>query len=45
MKALEVFVIGGVIGGIVLYSVSNQESDFTQAGLTPGIAVTLLFLN
>jgi len=45
MKALEVFVIGGVITGVVLYTISNEESDFTQAGLTLGIAVTgLLFL-
>jgi len=44
MKALEVFVIGGVIGGVVLYTISNHESDFTQAGLTLGIAVTGLLL-
>jgi len=44
MKALEVFVIGSVITGVVLYSLSNQESDYTQAGLTLGIAVTVLLL-
>lgn len=44
MKALEVFVIGGVIIAVVLYAISNQESDFTQAGLTLGIAVTGLLL-
>ena len=44
MKALEVFVIGGVIAGVVFYAMSNQESDFTQAGLTLGIAVTGLLL-
>ncbi len=44
MKALEVFVIGSVISGVVLYSLSNQEADFTQAGLTLGIAVTVLLL-
>ncbi|MDD1656131.1 MAG: DUF2178 domain-containing protein [Methanomicrobiales archaeon] len=44
MKALEVFVIGGVIAGVVLYTLRNQESDFTQAGLTLGIAITGLLL-
>ncbi len=44
MKALEVFVIAGVLAGVVLYAMSNQESDFTQAGLTLGIAVTGLLL-
>ncbi len=44
MKALEVFVIGGVIAGVVLYTMSNQESDFTLAGFTLGIAVTGLLL-
>lgn len=44
MKALEVFVIGGVIAGVVLYTISNSESDFTQAGFTLGIAVTGLLL-
>jgi len=44
MKTLEVFVIGGVIAGTVLYAMSNQESDFTQAGLTLGIAVTGLLI-
>ena len=44
MKALEVFVLGSVITGVVLYSLSNQESDFTQAGLTLGIAATALLL-
>lgn len=44
MKALELFVSVGVIAGTVLYSVSTTESDFTQAGLTLGIAVTGLLL-
>ncbi len=44
MKALEVFVIGSIITGVVLYSLSNQESDYTQAGLTLGISVTVLLL-
>lgn len=44
MKTLEVFVITGVLAGVVLYAMSNQGSDFTQAGLTLGIAVTGLLL-
>ena len=44
MRAVEFFVAGGVIAGTVLYSVSTTESDFTQAGLTLGIAVTGLLL-
>jgi uncharacterized membrane protein len=40
MKALEVFVPGGIIAGVVLYTVSTPAADFTQAGLTLGIAVT-----
>ncbi len=44
MRAVELFVAGGVIAGTVLYSVSTTESDFTQAGLTLGIAVTGLLL-
>jgi uncharacterized membrane protein len=44
MKALEVFVIGGVIVGVALYSISKPESDFTQAGLALGIAITGLLL-
>ncbi len=44
MRAVELFVAGGVIAGTVLYSVSTTESDFTQAGLTLGIAVTSLLL-
>lgn len=44
-KALEVFVIGGVIVAVVFYAMSTPESDFTLAGLTLGVAVTgLLFL-
>jgi len=44
MKALEVFVCGGIIAGVVLSTISNPESDFTQAGLTLGIAITGLLL-
>jgi len=44
MKALEVFVTGGVIIAVVLITMSNQESDFTQAGLSLGIAITGLLL-
>ncbi len=44
MRAVELFVAGGVIAGTVLYSVSTTESDVTQAGLTLGIAVTSLLL-
>lgn len=44
LTALEVFVFGGIIAGVVLYAISNAESDFTEAGLTLGIAVTGLLL-
>lgn len=44
MRAIEVFVIIGVLAGVVLYAISNQESDYTQAGLVLGISVTALLL-
>src|SRR5512136_739159 len=44
MKALEVFVLGGIIAGVVLYTISTPAADFTQAGLTLGVAVTGLLL-
>ena len=44
MKALEVFVTSGVIIAVVLITISNPESDFTQAGITLGVAITGLLL-